>query len=109
MSWWLVSLEIKMGGKKKIDPATGKRMKYPSDFKKKKLRTTEQKAERRQKETDVGRFRPTHHSKVHFTYVHYVPYVRQCVQYACTDDVFCREPRCVKLPLWPRATPGWPR
>ena len=36
-----------MGGKKKIDPATGKRIKYPSDFKKKKkLRTAEQKAAR---------------------------------------------------------------
>ena len=63
----LVSLEIKMGGKKKIDPATGKRMKYPSDFK---GRTTEQNATRNaarhQKGMDGGKFRPNKHTKVHF-------------------------------------------
>ena len=61
-----------MGGKKKIDPATltGKRMKYPSDFKKKKPRTTEQNATRnagrRGKGMDGGKFRPNKHTKVHF-------------------------------------------
>ena len=55
---WLVSLEIKMGGKKQTDPATGKRIRYPSDFKKKKPRATEQNAARRNERSD--------NSKVYF-------------------------------------------
>ena len=54
-------------GKKKIDPATGKLIKYPSDFKKRKPRTTEQNAARNQKEKDEpGRIRPNKHAKVYF-------------------------------------------
>ena len=55
-----------MGGKKKIDPATGKRMKYPSDFKERKPRATEQNAKRRGKGMDTGKFRPNKNTKVHF-------------------------------------------
>ena len=58
-----------MGGKRKIDPATGKNIKTPSDFKKRKRkhRTTEQNAARNQKEEDTPvRIRPNNHIKVYF-------------------------------------------
>ena len=61
-----------MGGKRKVDPAaeTGKCMKYPSDFKERKPKPTEQKkrrnAGRRQKGMDGGEFRPNKHTKVYF-------------------------------------------
>ena len=63
-----------MGGKKKIDPATGLRMKYPSDFKKRvdkkgrvrKPRTKEQNAARAQKGMDRDEIRPNKNTKVHF-------------------------------------------
>ena len=76
-------------GKRKIDPETGKRVKFPSDFKERirkerKPRTTEQNAARRVKGMGVGRLRPNKHTKV---------YLRQCVRHACTDDVVCRDPR----------------
>ena len=57
-------------GKRKIDPATGKRIKFPSDLKKKKPRSTEQKnrenAARRQKGLDTGEFCPNKSTKVQF-------------------------------------------
>ena len=62
-----------MGGKRKIDPATGLTMKYPSDLKKRdkpgrvrKPRTTAQNAARAQKGMDRDEIRPNKNTKVHF-------------------------------------------
>ena len=57
-----------MGGMRKIDPATGLRIKYPSDLKKRdrKPRTKEQNAARAQKGMDRDEIRPNKNNKVHF-------------------------------------------
>ena len=53
--------------KRKIHPATGKHIKVPSDFKKRRcIRSAEQNAARRQKGLYGGKFRPNKNAKVYF-------------------------------------------